>query len=95
MQDNGPRWTGTAAAPYASQLMQKGSASYKEGLQTSQMAKLSHRFNLHKPRLHYSDEPQLQEGAPLIRSQLPKAEYFNVYGFIYPQTIIEMGNGGR
>lgn len=33
----------------------------KEGLQTSQMAKLSHRFNLHKPRLHYNDEPQLQE----------------------------------
>lgn len=30
----------TAAAPYASWLMQKGSASYEEGLQMSQMAKL-------------------------------------------------------
>lgn len=27
------------------------------------MAKLSHHFNLHKPRLHYNNEPQLQEGA--------------------------------
>lgn len=45
MQDNGTNWTGTAAAPYASQLMQNGSASYGEGLQTSQMAKLSHRFS--------------------------------------------------
>lgn len=44
MQDNGTNWTGTAAAPYASQLMQNGSASYGEGLQTSQMAKLTHRF---------------------------------------------------
>lgn len=63
MQDNGTGWMGTAAAPYASQLMQRGSASYKEGLQTSQMAKLSHRFNLHKPRLHYNNDPRLQEAA--------------------------------
>lgn len=62
MQDNGTGWTGTAAAPYASQLMQNGSASYNEGLQTSQMAKLNQPFNLHKPGLHYNNEPQLHEG---------------------------------